>query len=192
LGIFVKTLAVALGGAALGLFATSLSVERGFMFDAVQAGPWTGWPKAGTSEADPYAKAMTARTGEMPLGPAEGLTFVAREDSAGRRLAAACDYVVSGPMPTARYWTLTVMSPTGRLIDHPTQRYGLTSAEVLRAADGDFAVTVSRHARPGNWLPVAEDATYVLVLRLYDSANSANASTLRADELPSVVAERCA
>lgn len=192
MGIFVKTLVVALGGAALGLFATSFSVERGFLFDAVQAGPWTAWPKAGTSDADPYAKAVTARTGEIPLGPAEGLTFVAREDSAGRRLRAACDYVVAGPMPTARFWTLTVMSPTGQLIAHPTQRFGFTSAEVLRGSAGGYAVTLSRAARPGNWLPVAEGAAFVLVLRLYDSANSANASTLTAEELPSVTAERCA
>jgi hypothetical protein len=84
-------LIIAALGLWLGLAATYYSVERGhdlgfgtgLVFGAVKAGPWSGWPKTGTREADPYARALFARNGETPLGVTEGLGFIARSDSDG-------------------------------------------------------------------------------------------------------------
>ena len=67
----LKMIIIAAAGVALGLAATFFSVERsqnlgqgaGLWFGAVKAGPWTGWPKTGTRDADPYARALFARTG---------------------------------------------------------------------------------------------------------------------------------
>jgi len=192
LSILVKTVVATLAGTALGLFATAQSVERGFGFDAVQAGPWTTWPKAGSNDADPYARAVISRTGQIPLGSAEGLSLIARADSAGRPLSPACDYVISGAIPPARFWTVTVTTPEGHVADNTSGRYGFTSSEIVRDWQGGFSIVVSRAARPGNWLPVAPDRPYLIVLRLYDTPNSATASTLDASEVPAIVAERCA
>ena len=189
---FLKTLVAVTAGIALGLAMTFFAVERGLGFGAVRAGPWTGWPKTGSRDADPYARAVLARTGETPLGIAEGLSFVARTDSSGGLLDPRCEYSVRGPVPPARWWTLTVMSPDGRLIDNPTRVYGFTSAEIVRFASGDFEIVAARAARPGNWLPLTENQPFVLTLRLYDTTMSAAASALDAGSMPSIERRRCA
>ena len=191
MGNLFKVFATAISGAALGLLATSISLDRGFFFDAVHAGPWTGWPRAAAADSDPYAKAVISRTGEMPLGPAEGLSFIARIDSGGRKLDARCDYLISGQMPNARFWTLSILNSDGYIVEHATRRYGFTSGEVLRDGGHGFSILLSRSARPGNWLPIASDQSFVLMLRLYDSANSANAFSLESSELPNITRERC-
>lgn len=188
---FLKTLAAVVLGAALGLAATFAAVERGFGFGAVRAGPWTGWPKTGSRDADPYARAVLSRTGETPLGSAEGLGFVARGDSSGALLDPRCDYSVRGPVPAARWWTLSAMTPEGRLIENPARIYGFTSAEIVRGANGGFDIAVSRAARPGNWLPVAPDRPFVLALRLYDTTISATASALDGISMPVISRGRC-
>lgn len=191
MSILVKTVVATFAGTALGLFVTSLSVEHGFGFDSVQAGPWTTWPKAGSVDADPYARAIIARSGQIPLGSTEGLSLIARKDSAGRDLSPACDYVISGAIPPARFWTVTVTTPDGHVADNPAGRYGFTSSEIVRDWQGGFSIVLSRSARPGNWLPVGHDP-YLIVLRLYDTPNSATASTLDEHEVPAIVAEHCA
>jgi hypothetical protein len=186
-----KFLIALLAGTALGLATTYEALEHGIAFDAVQAGPWTGLPKNGSLQIDPYARAMLAQTAELPLGNAEGLSFIAHADSAGAVLQPRCDYVVSGSVPTTRYWTLSLVTPTGFLIDNPAKRFGFTSAEIVRAPDGTFAIAVARQARPGNWLPLGSAKAYVLMLRLYDTL--LDFGTVKAGEaaLPKIVRGKC-
>lgn len=187
---FLKSIVAVALGVALGLAATFFAVERGMGLGAVRVGPWTGWPKTGSPDADPYARAVLARTGETPLGITEGLSFIARSDSAGALLDPRCDYVVSGAVPSARWWTLTALAPDGRLADNPARINGLGSAELLRRSDG-FEIVVSASARPGNWLPIAADQAFVLMLRLYDTTMSATASALDEKNMPSIARGRC-
>ena len=78
-GIFL-----ALGiGAVTGLGLTAASVGRGTGAGTLRIGPWLATPKAGTTEADPYARAVTARLGTLPIALADGLAVVAETDSAG-------------------------------------------------------------------------------------------------------------
>ena len=190
--IFLKTLCVIFAGIFIGLAATRYAVERGEGFGAVHAGPWTGFPKSGASDADPYARAVVSRTGEIPLGLAEGLTFIARADEGGAKLDPHCDYVVHGPMPVARDWTVTLMDPHGALIDNAAKQYGFTSAALLRGENGLFTITISRAARPGNWLPLDEAKEFEIVLNLYDTPVSATATALAATTMPSITRGRCA
>lgn len=178
-------------GTLLGLGATWGAVWKGFGFGAVAAGPWTAWPRAGSREADPYARAALSRTGEVPLDLTEGLTFFARADSAGADLSQRCRYVIAGPVPPARYWTLTVTNSEGALVANTAQRYGFTSAEILRDERGAFSIILSRTARAGNWLPWGGSGAPMLVLRLYDTPVSAAAGALGADALPAIVKEGC-
>jgi hypothetical protein len=191
LTIFVKFFLVACVGVLLGLGVTFFVIEKGAGFSAVSAGPWVAFPKNGTANIDPYARAMLAHSREMPLGASEGLSFVARGDSAGGVFDPACDYRLTGRTPPARYWTLSLMSPSGFLIANKALRNGFTSAEILRAADGGFAVTISRQARPGNWLPIGEEKKFILVLRLYDADLSAAAIGLDESKLPRLVKVAC-
>jgi len=190
--IFFKTLCVIFVGIILGLAATYYAVERGEGFGVVRAGPWRGFPKSGSSDADPYARAVVSRTAEVPLGLAEGLTFIARTDESGKKLDPRCDYIVRGPVPVARDWTMTLMDPHGALIDNSAKQYGFTSAAILRAEDGLFTITISRAARPGNWLPLGQAKEFEIVLRLYDTPVSATAAALDAAAMPSITRGRCA
>lgn len=189
--LVLKYLLVVTLGVALGLAGTFLSVEEGLGFGAVRAGPWTGWPKTGSRDADPYARAARARSGEMPLGITEGLSFLARADDAGRPLDPRCDYVVSGATPAARFWTLTAMTPEGLLLDTRPRQYGFTSSEVVRGVSGEFAIAIASRARPGNWLPVAPDQPFILMLRVYDTTVSASASAIDASLMPNIRRQRC-
>lgn len=186
-----KFLIIVLVGTALGLFVTHEVLQRGPAFNAVKAGPWTGVPKNGSLDIDPYGRAMLARSAELPLGDAEGLSFIARTDSAGAVLRPRCDYAVSGSVPPARYWTLTLVSPRGLLIDNPAKRFGFTSAEIVRAADGTFDITVARQARPGNWLPLGNAQPFALMLRLYDTLLDFGTTKLDAGAMPKIVKGRC-
>jgi hypothetical protein len=186
-----KFLLAGLIGLVIGLGVTFAALRHGVGFGAVEAGPWTAWPKVGAANIDPYLRAALTRSGEIPLGSSEGVSFVARRDSAGRRLDGACDYTVSGQTPQARYWTLTAMTPDGHLFATPARRNGFTSSEILRAADGGFTIALSTNARPGNWLPLVYRRDFILVLRLYENEFSAGALAFEPANLPIIVKGFC-
>jgi hypothetical protein len=186
-----RFLIVGLAGTILGFLITYRVLQRGPIFDVVSAGPWTTVPKTGSLDIDPYSQAIEARSAELPLGTAEGLTFIARTDSSGAALQPHCDYGVSGSVPATRYWTLTLVTPRGFLIDNPAKRFGFTSAELVRAADGTFDITVARQARPGNWLPLGKPQPFVLMLRLYDTLLDFGTSRVDASAMPKIAKSRC-
>ena len=189
-----KLIVTALIGLGLGLGATYHAVERGqagLIFGGAKAGPWTSWPKTGTRDADPYARALFARNGETPPGLTEGLSFLARADSDARPLAPACDYIVKGAIPAARFWTLSALGPQGRRLPAISERHGFTSSEILRDMSGAFEIRVSATAQPGNWLELAPDQSFVLMLRLYDTALSANPWSVTASVMPTIAREGC-
>lgn len=188
----LKALVAGAAGIALGLWLTFVAVDRGFGFGAVQAGPWTFVPRAGAPDADPYARATYARSGEIPLGIADGLTFLGRRDSRGAKLNPACEYRVAGPLPVARFWTLSVMRPDGRPFVAASGRAGFTSSELLRDAAGDFTIVLARNARPGNWLQLPPDGGFVVMLRLYDTAAGATISSVNATAVPRIEKGACA
>jgi hypothetical protein len=99
--------------------------------------------------------------------------------------------LLSGTTPQARFWTLTLYDPEGRLVANSVQRQGFTSQEIIRKADGSFDVTVGPRARPGNWLPTGGVEKYVLVLRLYDTPVGMATRTGRDAPMPALVKRAC-
>ena len=188
---FIKTLLSLAFGVALGLGLTWASIERGYGFGAVKAGPWTAWPRTGSPEADPYARAVLSRSAEIPLGLAEGLMFLATADSDGAALTSACSYRFSGAIAPARYWTLTLGDTRGALVENAAARYGFTSGEILRDSGGRFDISIARAVQPGNWLPIGETKLFSLVLRLYDSPVSATAAALERSAMPAIERVAC-
>jgi hypothetical protein len=175
----------------VGLGTTWMTLNRGIAFGALPIGAWTAWPKTGTSDADPYARASIARSGELPVGAGDGVAFLAKTDDNGRTLDGRCEVVVSGTTPQARFWTLTLYDPNGKLVANSMDRQGFTSQEILRRADGSFDVTISPRARTGNWLPTSGIDSYVLVLRLYDSPVGVATRAAREAPMPSVSVRAC-
>ena len=189
MGTLLKIVVAVFTGVLLGLVTTIHVLDRDTF--GVVVGPWNGTAHEGAADADPYALAATARSGLLPLGTAEGLTFVASTDSSGKAFAPDCTYVVQGPMPAARFWTLSLLTPRGFPIANPAGRYGFTSAEVMREMDNPVRITIAPTARPGNWLPTGDARSYVLMLRLYDTGLSTVGAVVDAASMPSVSKKEC-
>lgn len=182
----------ALGVAALvGLGGTYLALTRGAAFGALRIGAWTAWPRTGTQNADPYARASIARSGRLPIALGDGLTFIAKADDEGRRLDGRCDVTVSGVTPSARFWTLTLYNLNGELVANALHRYDFTSQEIVRRADGSFVVVIAPRANPGNWLPTGGIERYMLALRFYDTAVGVATKEGREIPMPAITTRRC-
>src|SRR6516225_3939817 len=128
--------------AAIGLGATWFTLTHGVAFGSLTVGAWTAWPKSGSVDIDPYARATIARTGELPVGAGDGVAFYAHTDDAGNTLDGRCTFVLGGMTPAARFWTVTLYDPQGRLVANAIDRHGFTSAEILREQDGRFVISI--------------------------------------------------
>jgi hypothetical protein len=155
---------------AIGLGSTWFALSGNMSFGALALGAWKANPRSGTSGIDPYARAVIARNGELPVGTGDGIRFTASVDDSGRPLDGRCDVLIRGTTPAARYFTLTLYTPSGNLVANSLSRFGFTSQELVRDRSGDFEVVASPRARPGNWLPTGGVERYVLVMRFYDTS----------------------
>ena len=183
--------ALALGGA-LGLASADWATRGGYPFGGVAIGSWTAWPRTGSVGADPYARAVNARRGEIPLAVGEGMLVTAATDDSGETLDATCTYRLAGITPPARAWTLTIAGRGARDPARPPTREGFTSTEILRERDGRFVIMVGPEAEPGNWLPSPRASGPVrLALRLYDTPVAASTGSLDRDSLPAITRLGC-
>src|SRR4029078_270230 len=132
---------------------TYFALSRGAAFGALPIESWMAWPKTGTMDADPYARASIARAGRLPVALGDGGSFTVPADDKGTPLDGRCDIVLAGITPAARFWTLTLYNNEGDLIANSINRYGVTSEKSCRPSTGDFEIVVAPRANPGNWLP---------------------------------------
>ena len=175
----------------VGLGMTYFALSRGAAFSALPIESWTAWPKTGTADPDPYARASIARKGRLPIALGDGVSFNVHADDNGKLLDGRCDIVLSGITPAARFWTLTLYNTDGNLRANSINRYGFTSEEIVRRADGNFEIVVAPRANPGNWLPTGGIERYQLVLRLYDTAVGVSTKAGREVPMPAVSTRSC-
>ena len=175
----------------VGLGTTWMTATRGVNVGTIKIGAWTARPKTGTSDIDHYSRASVARSGELPVGTGDGVMFTATTDDNGRALDGRCDVVVKGVTPAARFWTMTIYDPKGRLVANSLQRYGFTSQEIVRGSDGSFELRVTSRSRAGNWLPTGGLDRYMLALRLYDTPVGVGTRTQKDAPMPSIATMGC-
>jgi hypothetical protein len=176
---------------ALGLSSAFWATKGDYPLGRVNVGAWTAWPRAGSRDADPYTRAIIARTGDIPLAIGEGLILRATADDAGRALDPRCVYRIGTTTPQARYWTLTLYDDAGRPITGEG-RSSFSSGELLRDAAGGFVITLGREARSGNWMMMPERGRVSLVLRLYDTPASSGSAALDRASMPAIERLECA
>ncbi|WP_150522974.1 DUF1214 domain-containing protein [Roseibium sediminis] len=181
-------------GALLGIVSAYVVIERDRPLLPVAIGPWEAYPQAGTRDSDPYSIAIYTRGALVPLASGEGLMLTAYSDSNGRRLDPTCTYTISGQTPTARFWTLTATTASGRLQETYAGRTYVTSDQLLRREDGSFEITAAVRPEPGNWLPLPRYARprdgLVLTVRLYD-APVTTGGALDGVSMPSITRGLC-
>ena len=189
--LLIGTLVAFAVAAVVGLGTTYFALTRGAAFGALTIGSWTARPKTGTAEADPYARATIARTGQLPVALGDGVSFTAQTDDSGKLLDGRCDVVLSGVTPAARFWTLTLYNTEGGLVANSVERFGFSSQEIVRHADGSFEIVVAPRANPGNWLPTGGIERYALVLRFYDTAVGVSTKAGRELPMPAITNRSC-
>jgi len=192
LGYFIGTFAVAL---ILGIGSAWYMIERGSPLTTASYGPWRSWLSEGNPNADPYTRAHLARSGRLPLTSTVARYFMADTDGHGQALNSECEYSVVGAPLNARWWSLAVYDSSGSLIANPSHRYSFNSEEAIRRADGSFHITLSRNARPENWLPVGHGPgrNLVLVLRIYGARDTdiRGIGQIPLERLPKIERVRC-
>ena len=189
--LFIGAFLALLIAAATGLGATWLALTRGTAFGAITIGAWTAWPKTGTADIDPYARAAVARSGELPIGSGDGIAFSARSDDAGYALDGRCETLLRGVTPAARFLDADALRSRGSAGRQFRQPLRVHRPEITRFSDGSFQIVVAPRARPGNWLPSGGADRYVLVLRLYDTPVGAATRIGREAPMPSIARRAC-
>ena len=189
--LILITLLALLIATVVGLGATWMTATRGTELGTLTIGAWTARPKTGNSDIDPYSRATITRNGELPIGTGDGIAFTATADDGKKPLDGHCDVVVSGVTPAARFWTLTLYDSKGHLVANSLQRYGFTSQEIIRGADGMFEIRVASRSRAGNWLPTGGIERYALMLRLYDTPVGIATRTQRDAPMPAITTVGC-
>jgi hypothetical protein len=188
--VFLTAIAVVTAIAG-GAYSALYAIEHFSGLNTITIGEWEADPTVGTEAADPYARARISRDVIIPLGAAEGLTFIASRDNSGARLMLNCRYSVAGKTPPARLWTIHAVNDDLKIIRNPARlATGLHSHELERENDGSVIINVADSAQPGNWLAVAGSGPFRLVLTLYDTpiATSGAIATLT---LPRITKEGC-
>jgi len=188
--LFVTVLALSLA-TFVGIGTTWMTATKGTDLGTLTIGSWTARPKTGTADIDPYSRATIVRNGELPIGTGDGVAFTTVSDDKKRPLDGRCDVVLSGVTPPARFWTLTLYDGKGHLVANALQRYGFTSQEIVRAADGSFEIHVASRSRSGNWLPTGGIERYQLMLRLYDTPVGVATRSQREAPMPAITTVGC-
>lgn len=167
------------------------AMTDGRIVGALQSGPWSTWPKAGTPNPDPYTRAYITRAAALQLGQAEGIQLTATTDSDGRPLDRACRYRVDGRTPTATFWTLVPVDARGASIARPDGPPGFHSNRIARANDGSMQLHLSKTLAPLNWLELSGDGPFSLLLSLYDTVIFSAVGAAETVTLPSIIREGC-
>ena len=188
--IFITLLALILA-TVVGLGATWMTATRGTDLGTLTIGAWTARPKTGTADVDPYS-ARLDRPQRRIAGRHRRRRGVLGDD--GRPQAAARWTLRRGRQRRhARRPVLDAdaVRSKGHLVANSLQRYGFTSQEIIRGADGAFEVRVASRSRAGNWLPTGGIERYALMLRLYDTPVGVATRTQRDAPMPSIATVGC-
>jgi hypothetical protein len=134
-------------------------------------GPWLVNLEAGSSDASTYTRARIALKALLALDRRETLYYIAQQDDAGRPLRSRCRYLISGSIPSARWWSVTAYADDLFLFPDNEQRYSVSGENLTLKAVGRFsAVTGPETPVSGAlaWIATPGDRGLILTLRLYN------------------------
>lgn len=172
-------LGLTLGGAYAIFNIKKVSVEAEFM---LSNGPWRVNPSMDLQE--PKQRALIALVGLFALRESEVLYYNATVDSHGAPLSSEHDYILTGLVPEARYWSYTIYGEDDFLIPNESKLYGY-NAETINYIPKDslnpeinenwrdsYQIKISSTKQDGNWLPSGDNEALSITLRLYNAAPS--------------------
>ena len=159
-------------------------------FGAINIGPWQSFPRIGSSDVDPYSRAMLARGPHLPLAQGEGVQLFASADSRGAALQARCSYLISGTTLPSRGWTLTLASDANLVVTGKNAA-ALSDADLMTDETGRLRITASAAVASGTWLKLPDAGRFGLILRFFDTPASASLGQLGPEALPGIERLSC-
>ncbi len=188
--IIVGTLIALVLGSAIGIGSAVKAFDIMANRFSVHNGPWETNLAAGSQQADPYTRASIAIHYLLALNQSEVLYYNAYTDDSGDPLQADCTYRIDGKALEARWWSITAYGADDFLIPNELNRYSYNMDNVQYDADKNFVIYLSKTTKPDGWLPLGDQKTFSLSLRLY------NPGQLIRDhpdivELPHIIKEGC-
>jgi hypothetical protein len=134
-------------------------------------GPWLVNLEAGSSDASTYTRARIALKALLALDRRETLYYVADRDDAGRPLRSRCRYLISGSIPSARWWSVTAYADDIFLFPDTEQRYSVSGENPTLNTVGRFSAFTGPETPISGaiaWIPTPGDRGLILTLRLYN------------------------
>lgn len=198
------TFAIKLGAAAvltvlLSAVLLAVRISDGLDSMSVRNGDWVTSVATGSKDAGVILKATVA-LGGLLASTQENSMYYRLSTVDGEPLRLHCRYRIEGDDYDADWWSITAYGWDNYLIPNPQKRYSFNNENLVRNADGSWAITVAASKQAGNWLPVGPsgaadwrkpgDYDFDLLLRLYTPGDA----YLRAPQsaaLPTVTLEAC-
>jgi hypothetical protein len=118
-----------------------------------------------------YTRARIALKALLALDRRETLYYVADRDDAGRPLRSRCRYLISGSIPSARWWSVTAYADDIFLFPDAEQRYSVSGENPTLNTVGRFSAVTGPEtpvSRALAWIPTPGDRGLILTLRLYN------------------------
>jgi hypothetical protein len=184
LSSLIKASGIIFAGVVLGMVSAQWSIERTATAMTTGDGPWRSWFSGTASIRDPYANAHYLMFGRLPPALGQELLFEAAQDDEGSVLDASCDYILTGPRLSARWWQLAL---TDEETGQPTTAT-LSSARAIGEPDGTMRIAISRQPKTGNWINPDELSRFSLVLKLRPGSGLNTAASV---VLPRIKREAC-
>jgi hypothetical protein len=152
-------------------------------YDRLNGASQRGWVY--TTEGGSYGVNYLLRAGVAAWGlgmnlPQDAVYPSTAYDSEGRPLDGANRYVLRFPPgqlpPVDAFWSLTAYDSEGYFIPNPINRHAIGDRSNLETTPGGAVEIAIQSERPAsgdsNWLPVAADKPFNLMLRLYSPRRS--------------------
>jgi hypothetical protein len=175
------------------------SISDGLGAMSVTNGDWVTSVATGSQDAGVMLKAAVA-IGGLLASTQENSMYYRLSEIAGEPLRLNCRYRIEGNDYEAEWWSITAYGWDNYLIPNPQKRYSFNDENLVRNADGSWAITVAATEQTGNWLPVGPSGTpdwrqlsdydFDLLLRLY-TPGDAYLVTPQSAALPKVTREAC-
>jgi len=155
------------------------------------SGQWTRLESIENTAGNPYRAALKVRTSGVALAPGEGLVFTSERDADGDRFDSRCTYLLSGRMPKASLWSLSInKTEDDQINSHPERRF-VVSRSVQWKADGNLIVAIASGIQPANWLASPQSGEFTISLRLYDTPLALNTTDTSTKSLPRIEKGAC-
>jgi len=145
-------------------------------------GPWRVNPSMDLK--NPKQRALIAMVGLFALRESEVIYYTAIIDSEGEPLSSEHDYILTGTVPEARYWSYTLYGKDNFLIPNPDKIYAYNGAsiqytpkdtlqpEIENQSQATYSLFISNQPKDQNWLPSGDNDQLALTLRLYNASPS--------------------